>query len=58
MLARKRGEVGVIIITPERDTLRYGVQLQFPTTNNEEEYEAILTRLRVEKALGARKFLL
>ena len=25
LLARKRGEVGVIIITPERDTLKYGV---------------------------------
>ena len=58
MLARKRGEVGVIIITPERDTLRYGVQLQFLASNNKAEYDAILTRLRVEKALGARNFLL
>ena len=58
MLSRKRGEVGVIIITPERDTVRYGVQLQFLASNNKAEYDAILTRLRVEKALGARNFLL
>ena len=51
-LAQKRGRVGVIIITPEGGTLIYGVQLQFPTTNNEAKYEAILTGLRVEKALG------
>ena len=51
--ARKKGGVGVILITPEGDTRKYGVQLQFPTTNNEEEYEAILTGLKVEKALGA-----
>ena len=37
---------------------KYGVQLKFPTTNNELEYEGILTRLRVEKALGAKNLLL
>ena len=57
-MARKRGGVGVIITTPEGDTLKYGVQLQFPATNNEVEYEAILTGLRVEKALGAKNLLL
>ena len=34
--------------------LRYRVQLQFPATNNELEYKAILMGLRVVKALGAR----
>ena len=34
------------------------MQLQFPTTNNEVEYKTILTRLKVEKALGARNLLL
>ena len=58
MLARKRGGVGVIITTPEGDTLKYGVQLQFPAINNEVEYEAILTGLRVGKALGAKNLLL
>lgn len=56
--ARKRGGVGVIIITSEGDMLRYGVQLQFLTTNNEAEYETILTGLTVGKALGTRNLLL
>ena len=34
------------------------MQLQFPTTKNEVEYKTILTRLKVEKALGARNLLL
>ena len=38
--------------------LRYGVQLKFPATNNEVEYEGILTGLRLEKALGAKNLLI
>jgi len=37
--------------------LKYGVQLKFPATNNEVEYEGILTGLRLEKALGAKNLL-
>ena len=48
------GGVRVILLSPEQDVLKYGVQLQFPTTNNEAEYEAVLTRLRIAKALGVR----
>ena len=55
---QKKGGACVVIITLERDTLKYGVQLQFPVTNNEARYEAILTRLRVAKALGAKITLL
>ena len=40
---RKRGEVGFIIITPKGETLKYGVQLAFLATNNEAEYERVLT---------------
>ena len=58
MSARKRGRVGVIIITLERETLKYGVQLTFPATNNEAEYEGVLIELRVEKALGVKNLLL
>ena len=43
---QKRGGVKVIIITPKREMLKYGVQIKFPTTNNEVEYERILTGLR------------
>ena len=55
---RKRGGVGVIIITPEGETLKYGIQLAFLATNNEADYEEVLTRLRVGKALKAKNLLL
>ena len=48
------GREGVIIFSPEKYNLKYGVQLQFSATNNEAECEAILTSLRVAKALGAK----
>ena len=38
--------------------LKYGVQLKFPVTNNEAEYEGILTGLRLGKALGAKNLLI
>ena len=56
--AQKRGGVGVVIITPNGEMLKYGVQLKFPTTNNEAEYKGILTGLKVRKALGAKNLLL
>ena len=37
--------------------LKYGVQLKFPATNNEAEYERILMGLRVGKALRAKNLL-
>lgn len=48
------GSVGVVAISPGEYVLRYGVRLQFLATINEAEYEAILTSLRVARALGAR----
>ena len=38
--------------------MKYGVQLKFPITNNEVEYEAILTGLRMAWALGSKNILL
>ena len=38
--------------------MKYGVQLKFPITNNEAEYEAILTGLRIAWALKAKNILL
>ncbi|XP_075670197.1 uncharacterized protein LOC142639959 [Castanea sativa] len=55
---KKRGGVGVIIITLEGETLKYGVQLTFLAPNNEAEYEEVLTGLRVGKALGIKNLLL
>ena len=48
---QKREGVGVVITTPDKEMLKYGVQLKFPATNNETEYEGILTGLKVGKAL-------
>ena len=56
--AQKRGGVEVVIITPDGETLKYGVQLKFPATNNEAEYKGILTGLRLGKALGATNLLI
>ena len=50
------GGVSVIVTLLEKDVLKYGVQTQFPTTNNEAEYEVILTSLRIAKALGGQEF--
>ena len=38
---QKKGRVGIVITSPEGDTLKYEVQLKFPVTNNKAEYEAI-----------------
>ena len=44
---QKGGGAGIVITSPEKDGLKYGVQLKFPITNNEAEYEALLTGLRI-----------
>nr|XP_023874804.1 uncharacterized protein LOC111987331 [Quercus suber] len=50
---QRGGGAGVVIVSPQEDVLKYGVQLKFPVTNNEAEYEALLTGLRLAQALGA-----
>ena len=55
--AQQRGGVGVVITTSDGEVLKYGVQMKFSATNNEAEYEGILTRLRLGKALGAKNLL-
>ena len=54
----QKSGAGIIITSPEKDVLKYGVQLKFPIINNEAEYEALLTGLRIAKALGAEKIVL
>ncbi|XP_030946087.1 uncharacterized protein LOC115970625 [Quercus lobata] len=56
--AQKRGGVGVVITTLDGEVMKYGFQLKFPATNNEAEYEGILTGLRLEKALHAKNLLI
>jgi len=45
----KKGGSRVIIATPDGEALKYEVQLKFPATNNEAEYEGILMGLRFER---------
>ena len=55
---QKGGGAGVGITSPKKDVLKYGVQFKFPITNNEAEYEALLTGLRIARALGAENIVL
>jgi ribonuclease HI len=45
--------VGVLLISPSSDKLRYALQLHFWDTNNVVEYEALLHGIQVTIKLGA-----
>ena len=47
------GGIGVILKSPKGDKLRYAARLEYQTTNNEAEYEALLKGLKLAKSLGA-----
>ena len=47
----------MVITAHDGKELKYGVQLKFSISNNEAEYEGILTRLRLGKALGIKHLL-
>ena len=55
--AQGRGGVGVVITAPDGEELKYRVQLKLSATNNEAEYEGILTGLRLGRALGIKHLL-
>ena len=46
---KKAGGAGVVLISLEGEILKYAVRLQFPATNNEVEYEALLTGLSLAR---------
>ncbi|XP_030936360.1 uncharacterized protein LOC115961527 [Quercus lobata] len=50
---KQAGGAGIILLLPEGDTVEYMVRLNFPTTNNEVEYEALVVGLDLAKAAGA-----
>ena len=50
---RRAGGVGVVIQTPQGDKIQCMIRLDFPTTNNEAEYEALVAGLDLVKAAGA-----
>ena len=45
--------IGIILKSPEGDKLKYVARLQYKTTNNEAEYEALIKGLELAKSLGA-----
>ena len=47
----------VVLISPEGETLKYAVRLQFSATNNEAKYETLLTGLSLAKALEAKNLI-
>ena len=47
------GGIGIILKLLEGDKLKYATRLQYQTTNNEAEYEALLKGLELAKSLGA-----
>jgi hypothetical protein len=46
--------VGVVLIPPECDILKYAIQLEFPSTNNIVEYDGLVMDLQLAKDLGIR----
>ncbi|KAL0302867.1 UNVERIFIED_CONTAM: hypothetical protein Sradi_6154800 [Sesamum radiatum] len=47
--------VGIVMISPEADHIEYAITLEFPASNNEAEYEAILLGCKLIRAAGARR---
>lgn len=45
---------GFVLISLEGEIMKYAVRLQFLTTNNEAEYEALLTGLKLDKVVAAK----
>jgi ribonuclease HI len=48
----KGAGVGVMLIPPECDVLKYAIRLEFSATNNIAEYEGLVNGLRLDKDLG------
>ena len=51
----KGSGTGVVIITPDETVIEQSIRLDFKTSNNEAEYEAVLTGLNSTKTLGAKQ---
>ena len=47
------GGVGLVLWSPEGDVVECMIRLDFPTTNNEAEYEALVAGLDLARAAGA-----
>ena len=54
---RHGGGAGVVIQTPEGDKIECMIRLDFPTTNNEVEYEALVVGLDLAKVAGVKNLI-
>lgn len=43
---------GVVFRGPDREELRYALKFDFPATNNEAEYEAVLLAMEIARQMG------
>ena len=50
---RNTGRARIMIRSPEGDIIKRVIRIQYATTNNEAEYEALLAGLKIAKTLGA-----
>ena len=50
---RQAGGVGVVLHSQEGDKIECIIFLDFPTTNNEVKYEALIAELDLAKVVGA-----
>ena len=50
---KQAGRTGILLRSPKGDDIECMVHLNFPTTNNEAKYEALVARLDLAKAAGA-----
>jgi ribonuclease HI len=50
---KKKGGAGIVLFTPDGDELSSSLRLEFKTTNNEAEYEAVMAGLELALELGA-----
>jgi ribonuclease HI len=51
------GDVGVVLVDPSRDQVKYMVHLEFKATNNMAEYEALIFGLSTTLSLGIHQLL-
>ena len=49
---KQAGGAGIVLLSLEGDTVECMVRLDFPTTNNESEYEVLVAGLDLAKAAG------
>ena len=50
---KQAGGAGIVLLSPEEGKIECMVRLDFPTTNNEAEYKALVAGLDLAKAAGA-----